>query len=429
MSENIVVLGCQWGDEGKGKVVDRLAESVELVIRFQGGANAGHTVRIGDETFILHLLPSGILREGIECLLGGGVVVDPWILCEEFDTLAARSIDAESRVKISGSAHFVMPYHKRLEELREAELNRKSIGTTGRGIGPAYEDKMARLGVRASDLMRPDDSLRRLIIDKTLRANRLLAERHEAAPLASEALADEMIAFAHRLRPRIVSSFAFLEPVRSGKKRTLLEGAQGTLLDVDHGTFPFVTSSSCAIGSAMTGTGLSPKHLGKIVGVFKAYCTRVGNGPFPSELHGDEAEDLRAKGSEFGATTGRPRRCGWFDVVAARYAAEINGLDEIVMTKLDVLSGMEKIRIATAYDFDGEKRELFTNWTEELSRAQATYEEVDGWDADISGMTSFDDFPKEAQAYVRRIEELVGVPIRVVCTGPDRDHWVDRSAG
>jgi len=429
MSENIVVLGCQWGDEGKGKVVDRLAENVELVIRFQGGANAGHTVRIGDETFILHLLPSGILREGVECLLGGGVVVDPWILCEEFDTLAARSIDAESRCNISGSAHLVMPYHKRLEELRELGLNRKSIGTTGRGIGPAYEDKMARMGVRVCDLTRPDDALRRLIIEKTLRANRLLAERHEAAPLASEALADEIVGFAHRLRPRIVSSFAFLEDVREGRKRTLLEGAQGTLLDVDLGTFPYVTSSSCAIGGAMTGTGLSPKHLGKIVGVFKAYCTRVGNGPFPSELHGDGAEELRKRGKEFGATTGRPRRCGWFDAVAARYAAEVNGLDEIVMTKLDVLSGMEKIDVAVAYEIDGERREMFTNWTEELGRAQAIYEQHDGWDADLSKLENFKDFPAETRAYVRRIEELVRVPIRVVCTGPGRDRWVERSAG
>jgi len=424
--QNLVVLGCQWGDEGKGKVVDRLAEDVDVVVRFQGGANAGHTVRIEDETFILHLLPSGILRPGVECLLGLGVVVDPWILCEEFDTLAARNLDAESRTWIAGSAHLVMPYHKRLEELREMELNRKSIGTTRRGIGPAYEDKMARMGIRVCDLTRPDDALRRLVIDKTLRANRLLAERHDAPPLASEALADEILDYAVRLRPRIVSAYEFLQPIRRGEKRALLEGAQGTLLDVDQGTFPFVTSSSCAIGGALTGTGLNAKQLGKIVGVYKAYSTRVGNGPFPTELHGDASEELRTKGDEFGATTGRPRRCGWFDAVAARYAAEINGLDEIVLTKLDVLSGFDRLKVCVAYDLDGERRELFTNWTEQLQKCQPIYEDLEGWSEDISGLDDFKAFPDAARRYVERLEEFVGVKIAVVCTGPGRDRWIER---
>ena len=426
MTENLVVLGCQWGDEGKGKVVDRLAEGVDLVIRFQGGANAGHTVRIGEETFVLHLLPSGILREGVACLLGNGVVVDPWVLCEEFDALARRGIDAESRTHIAGSAHIVMPYHKRLEELRERDLNTKSIGTTKRGIGPAYEDKMARMGIRIADLTRQDASLRRLVIEKVLRSNRLLSERHEAPPLASEAIANEMIEFAHRLRPRIVSPYEFLEDVRKGHKRALLEGAQGTLLDVDQGTYPFVTSSSCAIGGALTGTGLNAAQLGRIIGVYKAYATRVGNGPFPSELHGEEAERLRQRGKEFGATTGRPRRCGWFDAVAARYAADINGLHEIVLTKLDILSGMSKLRIAVAYDLDGHRRDLFTNWSEKLDRCTPVYEELEGWQEDLSSITDFAAFPKAAQNYVRRLEELVGVPIRVVTTGPGRDRWIER---
>ena len=330
---------------------------------------AGHTVKVGDETFVLHLLPTGILREGVKNLLGPGVVLDPWKLVEEIDQLTAQGVPAQERLAIAGGAHMVMPYHRRLEELRERDLKKKSIGTTGRGIGPCYEDKMARMGLRVSDLARRDASLRRLVIEKVLRANRLLAERHEAPPLASEAIADEVIECANRLRPLIVNAFEFLAPVREGKISCLLEGAQGTLLDVDHGTFPFVTSSSTAIGGALTGTGLPHKVIGDVLGVYKAYSTRVGNGPYPTELHGEEGEELRTKGGEFGATTGRPRRCGWFDGPAARYAAQVNGLDRVVITKLDVLSGMETLRIAVAYELEGEgRRENFTK----LGRAART---------------------------------------------------------
>jgi len=429
MATNLVVLGCQWGDEGKGKVVDRLSADVDLVVRFQGGANAGHTVKVGDDMFILHLVPTGILREDVECLLGPGMVIDPWTLCEELDTLEEKGVAASSRLYLSGSAHLVMPYHKRLDECRESELASKSIGTTKRGIGPAYEDKMARLGIRVADLTRQESSLRRLVIEKVLRANRLLAERHEAPPLAAEALADEVLEVAARLKDRVVLAYEFLAPVREGTKSALLEGAQGTLLDIDHGTFPFVTSSSCTIGGALTGTGLSHRALHRVLGVYKAYCTRVGNGPFPAELHGEEAEALRAQGQEFGATTGRPRRCGWFDVPAARYAAELNGLDGIILTKLDVLSGMPELRIVTGYELDGERLDRFTNWTDRLDRCQPILETLEGWTEDISQATSFEQLPVNAQRYVARLEELVGVPIRAVCHGPTRDSWLDRAAG
>ena len=426
MQSTTVVLGCQWGDEGKGKVVDRLADSVDLVVRFQGGANAGHTVYVGDEKFVLHLLPTGVLREGVRCLLGQGMVVDPWTLLEEIDGLKGRGIDVEDRVKIAGSSQIVMPYHKRFDELREQSLGTKGIGTTGRGIGPAYEDKMARLGLRMADLMRQDASLRRLVIEKVLRANRLLAERYEAPAMASEALADEVLEAAVRLRPMIVSAFEYLRPVRNGEWKALLEGAQGALLDVDHGTFPFVTSSNCTIGGALTGTGISPKLIGNVMGVYKAYCTRVGNGPFVSELHGEEAEDLRTRGHEFGATTGRPRRCGWFDAVAARYAATINGLDEIVLTKLDVLTGIPKLKVCTAYEIDGVQFRDFPNWVERLEKARPVYEELPGWTEDIAGVREYDELPENCRNYVDRLSELVEVEVTVVSNGATRDDWIMR---
>lgn len=420
-----VVLGCQWGDEGKGKVVDRMARSVDMVVRFQGGANAGHTVYVNDEKFVLHLLPTGVLRKDVLCLLGPGMVIDPWTLLEEIDDLKQRGIDVMPHVRVAGAAQVVMPYHKRFDELREQSLASKSIGTTGRGIGPAYEDKMSRLGLRIADLVRPDANLRRLVIEKVLRANRLLAERYEAPALASEALADEVIEVAERLRPIIVSAFSFLEPVRRGEMSALLEGAQGALLDVDHGTFPFVTASNCSIGGALTGSGLSHKQIGTVFGVYKGYSTRVGNGPFVTELHGEEAEDLRTRGHEFGATTGRPRRCGWFDAVAGRYAAAINGLDEVILTKLDVLSGLPTLKVCTAYELDGQEMENFPNWVEKLERAKPVYEELPGWTEDISSVHSWDALPENCRAYVARLSALLGVRVGVVSNGASRDHWIE----
>jgi adenylosuccinate synthase len=342
------------------------------------------------------------------------------------DKLASQGIDAESRLRIASAAHLVMPYHKRLEELREESLKKKSIGTTLRGIGTTYEDKMSRLGLRAGDLTRKDEALRRLVIEKVLRANRILAERFGAPAMASEAIADEVLDYATRLRPLVVNAFEYLEPVRKREWTTLLEGAQGALLDIDHGTYPFVTSSSCTVGGAFTGTGLSHRHLDECVGVYKAYCTRVGNGPFPSELHGDAAEALRGKGAEFGATTGRPRRCGWFDVVAARYVAEINGLDKIVLTKLDVLTGVDPIEVAVGYEVGRERVDVFTSSIEELDKSKPVYEEFPGWTESIEGVTSFEELPANARAYVKALEERVGVPISMVSTGPARDAWVAR---
>ncbi len=421
-----VVLGCQWGDEGKGKVVDRLAESVDLVVRFQGGANAGHTVHVGQEKFVLHLLPTGLLREGVRGLLGPGMVVDPWVLIEEIEGLAQRGIDVRDRLRLAGAAQLVMPYHRRFDELREQSLGTKGIGTTGRGIGPAYEDKMARLGLRAADLVRPDANLRRLVIEKVLRANRLLAERHEAPAMASAAVADELLEHAQKLRPLVVSAFDYLRPVREGRWSTLLEGAQGALLDVDHGAFPFVTSSNCTIGGALTGTGLSHKEIGLVLGVYKGYCTRVGNGPFVTELHGEEGEALRQKGGEFGATTGRPRRCGWFDAVAARYAATIDGLDEIALTKLDVLSGLDELKVCVAYEIDGERRESFPSWLDMLERARPVYESLPGWSEDISAVTRWEDLPENCRRYVDRLADLCGVEVGIVSNGPGREHWIWR---
>jgi adenylosuccinate synthase len=319
-----------------------------------------------------------------------------------------------------------MPYHKRFDELREQSLGTKGIGTTGRGIGPAYEDKMSRLGLRVADFVRPDANLRRLVIEKVLRANRLLAERFDAPAMASEALADEVLEAAARLRPMIVSAFEYLRPVRQGEWKALLEGAQGALLDVDHGTFPYVTSSNCTIGGALTGTGVSPKLIGSVMGVYKAYCTRVGNGPFVSELHGEEAEDLRDRGKEFGATTGRPRRCGWFDAVAARYAATINGLDEIVLTKLDVLTGIETLRICTSYEIEGVQFADFPNWVERLEKARPVYEELPGWTEDICGVRNYDELPDNCRNYIDRLSELVGVEVTVVSNGATRDDWIMR---
>jgi adenylosuccinate synthase len=421
-----VVLGCQWGDEGKGKVVDRLAESVDVVVRFQGGANAGHTVKVEGDTFILHLLPTGVLREEVKCLLGPGMVIDPWTLLEEIDELKGRGLDVEARIAVAGSAQLVLPYHKRFDELREKALASKSIGTTGRGIGPCYEDKMSRMGLRVADLVREDSSLRRMVIDKVLRANRLLAERHDAPAMASGAIADEVVELAQRMRPMIVSAYEFLAPLRSGQWSGLLEGAQGALLDIDHGTFPFVTSSNCTIGGALTGTGISPRHLGRILGVYKAYSTRVGNGPFVSELHGEEAEDLRTRGGEFGATTGRPRRCGWFDAVAARYAADLNGLDEIVLTKLDVLSGVDTLRVCHEYEIDGHGVREFPVWLEKLEKSCPVYQELPGWSEDISELTSWDDLPENCRRYVEAVEAEVGVRVQVVSNGPKRSNWIDR---
>jgi len=426
MSNCNVVLGGQWGDEGKGKVVDCLAQDVDAVVRFQGGANAGHTVKVVDQKFVLHLIPTGILHEGVQCFLGAGMVVDTWALLEEMDELSKMGVDAGSRLRIATAAHLVLPHHKRLDELREKSLSRKSIGTTGRGIGPAYEDKMGRLGLRAADLLRPDDQLRRLIIEKVLRANKYLAERYEAPALASEAIADEVVEHARQLRGLIMSAYEFLAPVRDGAWKALLEGAQGSLLDVDHGTYPFVTSSNCTVGGALTGTGLPPRCLGDVTLVMKAYCTRVGNGPFPTELHAEEAEALRQAGSEFGATTGRPRRTGWFDAVAGRYAVEINGANALALTKLDVLRGMETVKVCTGYVVEGQAVDFFPADAGRLERCRPVYTDLPGWDEEITGLQRYEDLPARVREYIAALEDMVGCRVRWVSTGARRSDFIDR---
>ncbi len=421
-----VVIGGQWGDEGKGKIVDCLARDVDLVVRFQGGANAGHTVKIDGQKFVLHLLPTGILHEKVRCLLGGGMVVDTWALLEELDELRANGVDAGSRVHLASSAHLVLPFHRRIDELREKSLQRKNIGTTGRGIGPTYEDKMARMGLRAGDLLLPDENLRRLVIEKVLRANQYLAARFEAPAMASEAIAGELVEHAQQLRPMIVNSYEFLAPVRAGAWRILLEGAQGTLLDIDHGSYPFVTSSNCTVGGALTGTGLSPQLISDVTLVLKAYCTRVGNGPFPTELHGEEAEELRQAGHEFGATTGRPRRPGWFDAVAAKYAVEINGATSIALTKLDVLSGLDVVKVCTGYTVDGKPVEFFPADSVQLQKCKPVFTELPGWRGDFAAIGDYEELPENARAYVDAIEEFTGCRVRFVSTGPRREQFIDR---
>jgi len=421
-----VILGGQWGDEGKGKIVDCLARETDLVVRFQGGANAGHTVKVGDQKFVLHLLPTGVLHEKVHCLLGGGMVVDTWALMEELDELKSHEIDVTGRVHLARSAHLVLPFHRRIDELREKSLQRKNIGTTCRGIGPSYEDKMARMGLRAGDLLSSDESLKRLVIEKVLRANQYLAARFDAPPMASEAIADELLEQARQLRPMIVSSYEFLAPVRAGAWRALLEGAQGALLDIDHGSYPYVTSSNCTVGGAVTGTGLPPQLVKGVTLVFKAYCTRVGNGPFPTELHGEEAEELRQAGHEFGATTGRPRRPGWFDAVAAKYAVDINGATEIALTKLDVLSGVKQVKVCTGYRVDERSVDVFPAEAVQLERCKPVYTEFAGWEGDFSQIKTFDDLPENARAYISGLEKLVGCRVRYVSTGPQRDEFIDR---
>ena len=421
-----VVIGGQWGDEGKGKIVDCLVPEVDVVIRYQGGANAGHTVKVGEKKFVLHLLPTGILHEKVRCLLGGGMVVDTWALLEELDELKANGVDADSRVYLASSAHLVLPFHRRIDELREKSLQRKNIGTTGRGIGPTYEDKMSRMGLRVGDLLLPDENLRRLVIEKVLRANQYLAARFDAPAMAAEAIGSEIVEHAQRLRPMIVDSFDFLAPVRAGAWRALLEGAQGTLLDIDHGSYPFVTSSNCTVGGALTGTGLPPQLINRVTLVLKAYCTRVGNGPFPTELHGEEAEALRQAGHEFGATTGRPRRPGWFDAVAARYAAEINGATEIALTKLDVLTGLEQVKVCTAYTLDDKTIDSFPADAAQLERCKPVYTELPGWSVDFSAIKDYRELPENARAYVATLEKLIGCRVRYVSTGPQREQFIDR---
>jgi len=419
-----VVVGSQWGDEGKGKIVDVLAEEVDVVARYQGGANAGHTVHVGDEEFVLHQIPSGILHPGRTCLLGNGVVVDPFQLFEEVDALVERGIDVEGRIGVSGRAHLLLPHHKRLDRAAEDRRGDARIGTTGRGIGPAYEDKVARRGMRIADLSSLERAEAR-VRAAVERANTLLGDD----PLDVSSTVEEVLALRERILSLAVDTGRVIdEALRSGK-RVLLEGAQGALLDVDHGTYPFVTSSSTTAGGATVGVGIGPTAIDAVIGVVKAYTTRVGEGPLPTEHESPLQEQFRELGGEFGATTGRPRRCGWFDAVVVRYAARVNGLTSLAVTKMDVLDTLPEIRVATGYDIDGQITDQFPADMDALWAARPVYETLPGWQASSTGARSLDDLPDGARRYLARIEELTGVPVDWVSVGTRRDQIVDVRRG
>ncbi len=417
----LVVVGAQWGDEGKGKLVDVLAERADLVVRYQGGANAGHTVVIGDTQFVLRQIPSGILHTGVVCVVGNGVVLEPETFFGELDRLAERGISTAGRIFVSDRAHLVLPYHKLLDAASEKS---QKLGTTGRGIGPAYEDKYGRRGIRVTDL-RHLDCARALLADRVQRANRLL----EMMGSAERASFEQHAALLERLAPRLLplaadAGLLVHRAVRDGK-RVLLEGAQGSLLDVDHGTYPFVTSSNTTAGGAAVGAGIGPTLVHGVLGVVKAYTTRVGNGPLPTEAAAPHGERLRELGGEFGAVTGRPRRCGWFDATVVRYAARVNGLTGLAVTKLDVLDGFEEIPVCNAYRLDGEACEEMPAEVEALGRVEPTYEVLRGWSRPTGGARSLEDLPREARAYLDRLEALSGVPVRYVSVGTRRDQIIE----
>ncbi len=417
---NVVVVGAQWGDEGKGKVVDIYTEFADEIVRYQGGNNAGHTLVVGNEKVVLHLIPSGVLHEGKRCIIGNGVVLDPEVFIMEVERLKkAGRLQDDQTLLLSESLHIIMPYHKRLDIAREAKSGDKKIGTTGRGIGPCYEDKIGRRGIRLMDLVDPVVFSRKL--RENLEEKNILLERLGEEPLIYNEIYRAYQDFAQTLQKYMADTALVLSKELKAGKKLLFEGAQGTLLDVDHGTYPFVTSSSTCAGGAATGSGVSPRDIHEIIGISKAYVTRVGSGPFPTELLDESGEKLRQVGAEFGATTGRPRRCGWFDAMVIRYAVRINGLTGIALTKLDVLSDFDTIKVCTGYRFEGKELETLPARLETFEKCEPVYEELPGWKSDISTVRSFDELPEKARNYVKRLEELSGCPIVLVSVGPRRD--------
>jgi adenylosuccinate synthase len=418
---NLAVLGAQWGDEGKGKIVDLLTRHFSIVARYQGGHNAGHTVYVNGAKFILRLIPSGILHPGIECVIGNGVVIDPQALFAEIDELSRNGIETANRILVSDKAHLILPYHRDLDLLSEARRGERKIGTTSRGIGPAYEDKIARRGIRVCDLIDPK-GLEQNVRDNVTARNRLVQD----STMDWKPVYDQLLKHAERMRPMIRDVSVLLDRAARDGKSILFEGAQGTLLDIDHGTYPYVTSSNASIGGVCTGLGIPPKAIGAVLGVVKAYATRVGEGPFPTELSGAMGNRLRETGSEYGAVTGRPRRCGWYDAVAVRYAARINGLDGLALTKLDVLDGLETIAICTAYRCGDRTLTDFPADVDQLARCEPVYETVPGWPAPSKGVRSFDGLPEAARRYIARLEEVSGVRAAIVSTGSERADTIVR---
>ena len=423
MGKSVVILGAQWGDEGKGKIVDLLTEQVGAVARFQGGHNAGHTLVIGGKKTVLHLIPSGILRPGVLCLIGNGVVLSPAALKQEIEELEMQGVDVRSRLKISPATPLIMPYHIALDQAREKASGAKAIGTTGRGIGPAYEDKVARRGVRVADLMYPGelpDKLR-AVLDYH---NFVLSHWLKAAPVDYAQVLDEALAYGEYMKPMVDDVSTVLHDLRRAGQRVLFEGAQGSLLDIDHGTYPYVTSSNTTVGGACAGTGVGARDIDYVLGICKAYATRVGGGPFPTELVDATGELLRQRGNEFGATTGRPRRCGWIDLVALKRAVQISGIDGLAITKLDVLDGLPHIKVCIAYEYRGKRRELAPLDAAGWDECKPVYLEFPGWQEPTCGVRQFHRLPAAARAYLRAVEELAECPLALVATGADRDDTI-----
>jgi adenylosuccinate synthase len=418
----IVLLGAQWGDEGKGKATDLLGSRLDAVVKFNGGNNAGHTIVVDGEKYALHLLPSGILTPGCTPVIGNGVVVDLGVLFEEIDGLEARGVDT-SRLVVSSAAHVITPYNRTLDKVTERFLGKRRLGTTGRGIGPTYADKMARVGIRVQDLF-DADALRAQVEGALDFKNQVLVKVYNRRAFEVDAVVDELLCFADRLRPMVADTPLLLNDMLDAGKTVVFEAGQATLLDVDHGTYPFVTSSNATAGGACTGSGVPPTRITGVIAVVKAYTTRVGEGPFPTELLDVKGERLREAGAEFGTTTGRPRRCGWFDAVIARYAARVNGVTDFVLTKLDVLTGMEEVPVCVAYDVDGVRHDEMPMTQSEFARAVPIYETFPGWDEDISKARTLDELPRNARDYVATLEAMIKAPISAIGVGPGRDETI-----
>ena len=421
---NLAIIGAQWGDEGKGKIVDLFTQDADVIVRYQGGNNAGHTLVVNGKKTVLHLVPSGALHADKLCVIGNGVVVDPEVLIDEIGALKAQGhLTSDEQLRISEQAHVIMPYHKLIDQARERLRGEGMIGTTGRGIGPAYEDKVARVGIRFVDLLEEDtfrEKLERNIQEKNFYLKAILKEK----ALDFAEIHDSYGSFRDKLKGYVTNTGLLLDQKIRAGKRVLFEGAQGTLLDVDHGTYPFVTSSSTITGGACSGSGVGPQHIQQVIGISKAYTTRVGSGPFPTELYGPEGETLRREGAEFGATTGRSRRCGWFDAVGVRHAVRMNGMTGIALTKLDVLTGFKKIPICTAYRYQGKTVDEFPASSKVMQGAEPVYEEMAGWEAPLDNVRKFSDLPAAAQKYVKRIEAVIGTEIILVSVGPGREQTI-----
>jgi adenylosuccinate synthase len=421
---NLCVLGAQWGDEGKGKIVDLLTPNFEIVARYQGGHNAGHTVYVRERKFVLHLIPSGILHPGVVCIIGNGVVVDPQALFAELDELKTLGIEVGDRLLVSDKAHLILPYHRELDLLAEARRGERKIGTTSRGIGPAYEDKIGRRGVRVGDLADASDAgpLASAVRENVAARNRLVGN----VEMNWQEVLGDLRRIWPRVRPLVTDVSLYLDRAIAAGRRVMFEGAQGTLLDIDHGTYPYVTSSNATAGGAATGLGIGPRAIGRVLGVAKAYTTRVGGGPLPTELHGAMGDRLRETGQEYGASTGRPRRCGWYDAVAVRYAVRVNGLDALAITKLDVLDGLDELQVCTAYRCHGEIVTEMPGDTAQFAACEPVYETLPGWRQPTRGVTKYADLPREAQQYIARLERASGAPASIISTGSERDETILR---